>query len=1045
MSFNFNYFRHRNLQKMKHLFTILLLSCVSLITKHSAAQSILFNEDFESSGVWQNYGTSTPNTWIIGSCVSNTGSQSAYISSGGTTNDCTASGINHYGYVNAVSGNQSTIFARPVTTSCVTNLYLEFYILIDGNAQDFAEVVYSTDNGNSWTATGPQFTAITVYQQNIVTLPPTLNNTSFLLGFRFNYDNSIVNGNPASVDNVRLFGTVSDIIPPTAICPPNILVYANAACEVSTPDILPFLSLSDNCTPAGYFYNSTQTPAIGTVLTDTTAASITVFDLAGLTALCNTSLIFIDTIQPSITCPADQNGYVGSNCNFPIPDYTNLVVSTDNCSSTFTVNQIPAPATTFTDGVYVITMVSQDASGNQNSCQFQFEVIDTISPSIVCPSGQTAPSNFACVSFVGDYASLATINDNCSPAFQMVVQQSPANLTAFSSNQLVTLSVQDLSGNTASCQFTVTSIDTTGPTINCLSDTNLVISNPCNYTIPNFVGTHSAFDNCTASGLLSFSQNPLPGVAANSITPVSITYTDQTGNSSTCITTIYPIDIIPPTITCAPNQVVNNVALCTSTLPNMVPGVIVSDNCSDFTITQSPVAGTVLSAGANPIIFTIIDAGGNQQTCTSYFTITETIAPTITCPGNITTCNPLVSYSPPAIVENCNYLLSQTDLTGFTSGDIFPVGSTIQTYTVVDSSGNSDVCSFTINVSEYPDTALVINPTILMCNIFDTVVTAQTINSGTGSWQVVQGSATLSNPNSLQTNVTNCSIGTNLIVWTVSSPTCGSTKDTVTIIVNSPNSQAALIDTLVVCSETGDYIQANVPTSGTGTWTTISSIIFEDNNSPITDVSNVPEGFSEVFWTISNVACPSTSDSAIVYRPNTAVIATNDTTLCKEDLPYYLSGTLPGLDQFPSWNFIQGSGSMSNQYTSSTNLTNGQSGILLITYTLSHQTCDASIDTIEIGVSVCSSVFTNIPTLFTPNGDGDNDVFEIDNLHTLYPNCEVKIVNRWGNVVYESVGYAEPWDGRFKGEDLPLGTYFYSITSPDDSFEDFSGSISIIR
>jgi gliding motility-associated-like protein len=83
--------------------------------------------------------------------------------------------------------------------------------------------------------------------------------------------------------------------------------------------------------------------------------------------------------------------------------------------------------------------------------------------------------------------------------------------------------------------------------------------------------------------------------------------------------------------------------------------------------------------------------------------------------------------------------------------------------------------------------------------------------------------------------------------------------------------------------------------------------------------------------------------------------------------------------------------------------------------------------------------------LFTPNSDGDNDYFEIDNLHILYPNCEVKIINRGGNIVYESTGYAEPWDGRFKGEDLPLGTYFYSITSPDAAFEDFSGSISIIR
>lgn len=1029
---------------MKHLYLLFLALSASLISTSTTAQSVIFNEDFENLGVWQSFGSISPNSWIIGNCTSNTGSQAAYISSGGTTNDCTPTGISHYGYVNAASGSQSTIFAREVTTACVSNLYLEFYIQIDGNTQDNAEVVYSTDNGNSWTAAGSSFNSIASYQLNTVPLPASLNNATYLVGFRFNYDNSTINGNPVAIDNVRLFGTVSDIIAPTVTCPTSIFVYATAGCDALMPDIAASVTMTDNCTPAGYF-STAQSPVVGTTLTGNIIAAITVNDLAGLSANCTTQMLFIDTIQPTITCPGNQSAYVGTNCNLPIPDYTGLVSSTDNCSSSFTLSQIPAPATTFADGVYIVTMVNQDGSGNQNSCQFQFEVIDTISPTITCPGGATAPSNAFCVAFLADYGSLATINDNCSPNNQMVIQQSPAIASSFTNNQIVTLTVQDLSGNSSSCQFTVTSIDTTGPTISCVADTNLVISNPCNYTIPNFVGTHSAFDNCSASGLLSFTQSPLPGTAASSISTVTITYSDATGNNSTCLTTIHPIDNIPPSVTCAPNQVVNNVALCTSALPNMVPGVTVTDNCAGFIITQSPAAGTILSAGTNPITFTIIDAGGNQQTCTSYFTITETIAPNVTCPSNINTCNPLVTYSLPAVVENCNYLMTQTDLSGFTSGDIFPIGITTQTYTVVDSSGNSDVCSFTVNVAAYPDTALVLNPSISMCNVFDTVVAAQAISSGTGSWQVIQGTATLTDANTLQTAVQNCSIGTNMIVWTVTSPTCGSTKDTVTIVVNAPNTQAALIDTLLVCSEAGDFIQANVPTSGVGTWTSSSSIVFEDNQAPITDVSNVPEGFTEVFWTISNASCPSTVDSAIIYRPNTAVIATPDTALCKEDLPYFMTGTPPSLDQTPSWNFLQGSGSMSNQYTQSTNLTNGQSGTLLITYTLNHQTCDATIDTIQIDISVCSSVFTDIPTLFTPNSDGDNDYFEIDNLHILYPNCEVKIVNRWGNIVYESTGYAEPWDGRFKGEDLPLGTYFYSITSPDAAFEDFSGSISIIR
>lgn len=1030
---------------MKYLYTLVLAIGASLLSYNTTAQSILFNENFENLGVWQSFGSVTPNAWIIGNCTSNNGAQSAYISSGGTSNDCSSTGISHYGYANAPAGTQSIIFARQVTTACVSNLYLEFYLQIDGNTQDFAEVVYSLDNGSSWTATGPQFNSISSYQLNNVTLPATLNSTTFLVGFRFNYDNTTITGNPAAVDDVRLFGTVSDIIPPTITCPSSIFVYANAACETTTPDLFPSATISDNCTPAGYFYNSTQTPTVGTILTDTTAASITVYDLAGLSATCNTNLIFIDTIRPTITCPGNQSEYIGTNCNFPIPNYIGLVTSTDNCSSTFTYNQFPAPGTTFPDGSYIVTMVSQDASGNQSSCQFQFQVIDTISPTITCPPNATEPSNASCLAVLGSYGSLASINDNCSPNSLMTIQQSPAPSSTFSNNQVVTLTVIDLNGNSSSCQFSLSSVDVTGPQVTCIPDTAMAISNPCNYFIPNLVGTHSATDNCTASGLLTFAQSPAPGTAASSISTVTITYTDAAGNNGTCVTTILPIDNIPPSVTCAPNQVVNNVAQCTSVLPNMVPGVIVNDNCAGFSITQSPVAGTTLSSGSNPIVFTITDAGGNQQTCTSYFTITETIAPNVTCPQNISTCNPLVTYPVPAVVENCNYAITQTDLSGFTSGDIFPIGVTTQTYTVIDSSGNSDVCSFTITVADYPDTAQVINDLITMCNDFDTTIASLAISSGVGSWQVIQGGATLGNPNALQTSVQNCSVGTNTFVWTVSSATCGSNRDTVQINVSAPNSQAVLTDTLLVCGDVGDFIQGNIPTSGLGTWTSNSAIVFEDIHAPITDVSNVPSGFTEVFWTISNAACPSTVDSAIIYRPQVAAISTVDTALCKEDLPYFMTATPPSLDQIASWNFLQGSGTMSNQYTSSTNLTNAQSGNVLITYTLSHPQCSSTVDTISIDISVCSSVFTSVPTLFTPNNDGDNDYFEIDNLHNLYPNCEVKIVNRWGNIVFESKGYAQPWDGRFKGEDLPLGTYFYSITSPDAAFEDFSGSISIIR
>ena len=86
------------------------------------------------------------------------------------------------------------------------------------------------------------------------------------------------------------------------------------------------------------------------------------------------------------------------------------------------------------------------------------------------------------------------------------------------------------------------------------------------------------------------------------------------------------------------------------------------------------------------------------------------------------------------------------------------------------------------------------------------------------------------------------------------------------------------------------------------------------------------------------------------------------------------------------------------------------------------------------------------PTVITPNFDGRNDLFVIQYLELIYPDCHVTIFNRWGSVVYESVGYADPWDGtNLNGEALPLGTYFYRIELNDDEGTVYNGDISIIR
>jgi len=82
---------------------------------------------------------------------------------------------------------------------------------------------------------------------------------------------------------------------------------------------------------------------------------------------------------------------------------------------------------------------------------------------------------------------------------------------------------------------------------------------------------------------------------------------------------------------------------------------------------------------------------------------------------------------------------------------------------------------------------------------------------------------------------------------------------------------------------------------------------------------------------------------------------------------------------------------------------------------------------------------------FTPNGDGKNDTWVIDGIQK-FPKCLVEVYNRWGQLLFSSVGYPTPWDGKYNGENLPVGTYYYAINLNDPLFPAaYTGPLTIMR
>ncbi|HEY8919894.1 MAG TPA: gliding motility-associated C-terminal domain-containing protein, partial [Chitinophaga sp.] len=99
-----------------------------------------------------------------------------------------------------------------------------------------------------------------------------------------------------------------------------------------------------------------------------------------------------------------------------------------------------------------------------------------------------------------------------------------------------------------------------------------------------------------------------------------------------------------------------------------------------------------------------------------------------------------------------------------------------------------------------------------------------------------------------------------------------------------------------------------------------------------------------------------------------------------------------------------------------------------------------NVATVKLGISFSD---LKVPTLFTPNGDGKNDAFEIRGLNQ-YAENELVIINRWGNEVFRQKGYQNNW----YGEGLNEGTYYYLLRlkkTDGSGWEILKGYTTLIR
>jgi len=898
-------------------------------------------------------------------------------------------------------------------------------------------------------ATLPDYTSLLAWTDNCTSLAANMTFSQTPLGGNSINVNTLVtltatdaSGNAKSCSFTQ---TVIDNTAPVLTCPGDQVLNLNSSCFATIPDYTSLVTSIENC-----FYSTgvayTQSPLSGTTLNGPAVVLITGTDESGNSGTCSFNITVQDATVPSITCPSDNTVALDATCNYVMADLSSVALFSDNCTpqGSLTFVQSPVTGTNLNAGAHTVTLTVTDQAGLQGTCSYTLTVADLTNPTITCPNNQNVSVNASCQATLADYTSSAVASDNCSSPAQMALAQTPPPGSVISSNTQIVITATDQAGNSYSCNFYAVIIDNAAPTITCPPNINVTSSGSCDFQVPDLSTVAVYNDNCPSA--LTFNQTPVAGTQITS-GPVSVLMlvNDGNGNSSTCVTLITPIDTQAPVINCPNPAPINNGTNCSYTLTNFSTQALVLDNCSNYIITQTPAAGSVLNSGSHVIQLDVTDIGGNTAQCSFVLDINEIVPPVITCPSNMTLCSNVVNFTDPVYSDNCFAFITQTDGTGLASGDTFPIGATTLSYVVEDSSSNTAGCSFTVTVLDFPSAATIPVDSISLCQVTSTVVEALPVTSGTGQWSLIAGQGTFNNPSANLTGVNNLNYGVNTMVWTISSASCGSLSDTVNIYVYQAPLPASTLDTVLLCNQSVLSLSANVPLYGTGTWTTDLGATISDVNLATSSATGLAYGWNQFVWTVTNGSCAVTADTMHVFRAPVAQIYNSDTAVCIENGAIDLSAITTINGQNSMWMFVSGSGSISDPYSNPISVNDFGIGTNYLVYHISTDICLPTSDTITIVASLCDGFQPEFPTVITPNLDGKNDLFVIDYLNDLYPKCRVSIFNRWGSIVYESTGYADPWNGTYKNEDLPMGTYFYKIELNDDNNTNYNGPISIIR
>jgi len=338
------------------------------------------------------------------------------------------------------------------------------------------------------------------------------------------------------------------------------------------------------------------------------------------------------------------------------------------------------------------------------------------------------------------------------------------------------------------------------------------------------------------------------------------------------------------------------------------------------------------------------------------------------------------------------------------------------------------------------------NQTVCSSNTFINISGTVSGGSSTGVWSTNGAGSFLPSNTSLNATYipasTDTTVGTTqLNLTSTNNGACPASSSSLLItFVHLPLVNAGS-DQSVCANKANVFLKGMVNAATGGIWTSSGTGIFSPSNTDINAIyipgaSDKNSGnVTLTLTTTGNGTCAAVSDAMIITISPLPVLDAGADRGVLENTSIILSASAKGSGLHYSWT----PATYLNNDTILNPVCNSPAADILYTITASDNKGCSTSDQVFIKVLKRPE----IPNVFTPNGDGINDKWEIRYLAS-FPGCTVEIYNRYGQLIFQSEGYNPPWDGTVKGKQLPGGTYYY-IINPKNGLKQITGFVDLIR